>query len=142
MSIEEINPHHGLDVFNVSQTIQVFDRQTADALNHLFDHLDLLWTAGLGLPDEVSAKVISKWKHYGVTPTEFVEGFDERTLLETVQKECHILLDYVARIIAVRYQEGYNRSIREQAEQAQIELLAEMQTRVPFLDYSAQSRAK
>lgn len=116
--------------YHASETIEVYEYQTAQLVNHLLNHITLL-------TDISSERVLRSGQQLDVLwnyPRYKVDedgSIDPDYLLSVVRDECNILMDYIIRC----GQAKENYQDRAEREQELDRLLSAAQDRVPFLRY-------
>ncbi len=122
------------DIYEIAPTFQVFEEQTALALDHLLDHLSFLALVGeLGVCSAAIAKRLAEFPQYGILGEE--ETPDNR-IARVLEDECVTLLKYFARICETYHARTFPLTPEEkmQVQESCSALVNEMRERVPLLN--------
>lgn len=122
------------DIFEISSRYQVFEEQTALALDHLLDHLQFLWAvASLGVYSTSLAERLIEFPQYGILDRD--EPPEDR-VARVLEDECGTLLKYFVRVCAANRLQPFQPTLEQRAETGEIcaRLVSEMRERVPLLN--------
>lgn len=123
MSITAHHPHgqKSLAFYHVSHTVEVYDEDVAEIVDHLMHHIGLLESvAGDGVTTIQLGNRMARYPHYGVEVDGYAPGITPRDVINVVIYECIRLLNLLAKIESTK-----------DAQEREV-LLAESRT-IPFL---------
>ncbi|MDL1894748.1 hypothetical protein FBQ82_00600 [Anaerolineae bacterium CFX7] len=122
------------DIFEIAPRFQVFEEQTAIALDHLLDHIYFLEQVGeLGIYSASVAARLAEFPQYGILDE---EDTPDNRIARVLEDECVILLKYFARICEASRLQPFQPTPEQRAETEGIRarLVSEMRERVPLLN--------
>ncbi|MCC7165489.1 MAG: hypothetical protein IT331_23530 [Anaerolineae bacterium] len=137
MSIKRISVYPddpSKDIFEISPRYQVFEEQTALALDHLLDHLHFLWAVtSLGVYTTSLAERLIEFPQYGILGR---EQPPEDRVARVLEDECGTLLKYFVRVCEANRLGPVQPTLEQLAETEELcaRLVSEMRERVPLLN--------